>query len=65
MTTAATNVFPISELVGYVSGIFDQFVGREEDEGVLVFAQERRGKGDFTLKRVYMSSPSQASAGCR
>lgn len=61
MTIAATNVFPISELVGYVSGIFDQFARREEDEWVLVFAQERQGKGDFTFKRVYMSSPSQVS----
>lgn len=58
MTIAATNVFPISELVGYVSGIFDQFARREENEWVLVFSQERQGKGDFTLKRVYMSSPS-------
>ena len=58
MTIAATNAFPISELAGYVSGIFDRFARREEDGWVLVLAQERQGKGDFTLKRVYMSSPS-------
>lgn len=57
MTIAATNVFPISEFVICVSGIFDQFARREEDEWVLVFAQERQRKGISHLKEgLYVQS---------
>ena len=64
MTIAATNVFPISELVGYVRGIFNQFAGQEEEEAASVLPNKDKGRGISPWRGSVFPVLSGLPAGC-